>query len=168
MRNLSLIIFSCQISKFQAHMLKIIKGKYETIISSILSQNVLNRISSVKLIRKSPRHMVFFRFNFIYSTFSQYILTFKSKSLKSPRRKPRKQGNIKWRDLKDCNEKKRCICISFDFKKSINRGARRGDIPQNPKKIVVEKWCYFPGLYKMTDIQEDGIKNRLKSNFPVR
>ena len=30
--------------------------------------------------------------------------------------------------------------------------------PAKPKKNVVEKWCYFPELYKMTKVQEDGIK----------
>ena len=28
-----------------------------------------------------------------------------------------------------------------------------------PKKIVVEKWCYFPELYKMTKVREEGIEN---------
>ena len=27
------------------------------------------------------------------------------------------------------------------------------------EKIVVEKWCYFPELYKMTKVREDGIEN---------
>ena len=34
------------------------------------------------------------------------------------------------------------------------RGARRGEggsfPPPETKKIVVEKWCYFPELYKIT------------------
>ena len=31
--------------------------------------------------------------------------------------------------------------------------------PTQTEKIVVEKWCYFPELYKMIEIQEDGIEN---------
>ena len=27
-----------------------------------------------------------------------------------------------------------------------------------PKKLVVEKWCYFPELYKITKVREDGIE----------
>ena len=27
------------------------------------------------------------------------------------------------------------------------------------EKIVVEKWCYFPELYKMIEIQDDAIEN---------
>ena len=32
--------------------------------------------------------------------------------------------------------------------------------PPETEKIVVEKWCYFPELYKMTKVREDGIENR--------
>ena len=31
--------------------------------------------------------------------------------------------------------------------------------PRNRKKIVVDKWCYFPELYKMTEVLEEGIEN---------
>ena len=31
--------------------------------------------------------------------------------------------------------------------------------PLETEKIVVEKWCYFPELYKMTEIQEYAIEN---------
>ena len=36
-----------------------------------------------------------------------------------------------------------------------------GELPPPPEteKIVVEKWCYFPELYKMTKVVEDGIGN---------
>ena len=43
-------------------------------------------------------------------------------------------------------------------------GARRGEgggtspLPET-EKIVVEKWCYFPELYKITEVREDGIEN---------
>ena len=43
------------------------------------------------------------------------------------------------------------------------RGAR-GD-PAETEKIAVEKWFYFPELYKMTEDQEDRIRNSLKINF---
>ena len=40
-------------------------------------------------------------------------------------------------------------------------GGGRGEAspPPETKKIVVEKLCYFPELYKMTKIREDGIEN---------
>ena len=40
-------------------------------------------------------------------------------------------------------------------------GGGRGEAPPPPEteKIVVEKWCYFPELYKMTKVREDGIEN---------
>ena len=51
-------------------------------------------------------------------------------------------------------------------------GARRGGRGEAPppetEKIVVEKWCYFPELYKMTEVREEGIKKGLKVNFPLR
>ena len=55
-----------------------------------------------------------------------------------------------------------------------SRDARRGrwKLPPSPpretEKIVVEKWCYFPELYKMTKVREDGIENGEKVNFPLR
>ena len=41
------------------------------------------------------------------------------------------------------------------------RGGKGGSFPPPPEteKIVVEKWCYFPELYKMTEVREDGIEN---------
>ena len=43
-----------------------------------------------------------------------------------------------------------------------------GELPPPPEteKIVVEKWCYFPELYKMTKVREDGIENG-KSQFSI-
>ena len=39
-------------------------------------------------------------------------------------------------------------------------GGKGGEIPPpETEKIVVEKWCYFPELYKMTEVREDGIEN---------
>ena len=42
-----------------------------------------------------------------------------------------------------------------------------GSLPPPPEteKIVVEKWCYFRELYKMTKVWEDGIENGKKSIF---
>ena len=44
-----------------------------------------------------------------------------------------------------------------------HRGARKGEggsfNPPETEKIVVEKWCYFQVLYKMTKVLEDGIEN---------
>ena len=31
--------------------------------------------------------------------------------------------------------------------------------PPETEKFVVEKWCYFPELYKITEFLEDGIEN---------
>ena len=39
------------------------------------------------------------------------------------------------------------------------RGVEGGKPPPETEKIVVEKWCYFPELYKMTDVREEGIEN---------
>ena len=50
-------------------------------------------------------------------------------------------------------------------------GARRGGggggkfPPPETEKIVVEKWCYFPELCKMTEVR---IENGSKVNFPLR
>ena len=56
---------------------------------------------------------------------------------------------------------------------NITRGARRGEgvkhpTPPETEKIVVEKWRYFPELYKMTKVREDRIENGEKLNFPLR
>ena len=44
----------------------------------------------------------------------------------------------------------------------------RGEAPPPPKpnKIVIEKWCYFPELYKITNVREDGIENG-KGQFSI-
>ena len=50
----------------------------------------------------------------------------------------------------------------------IGMGARRGrgrEAPAETGKIVAEKWCYFPELYKMTKVREDVTENRKKSIF---
>ena len=52
-------------------------------------------------------------------------------------------------------------------------GARRGGgggklPPPETEKIVVEKWCYFPELCKMTEVREEWIENGSKVNFPLR
>ena len=39
--------------------------------------------------------------------------------------------------------------------------------PPETEKIVVEKWCYFPEVYKMTKVLEDRRENGLKINFPL-
>ena len=38
--------------------------------------------------------------------------------------------------------------------------------PAETEKLVGEKWCYFPELYKMTNVLEDLIKMDKKSIFP--
>ena len=53
------------------------------------------------------------------------------------------------------------ISIAFSLI-SVIRGARRGEGEAShpeTEKIVVEKWCYFPELDKMTKVREDGIEN---------
>ena len=51
-------------------------------------------------------------------------------------------------------------------------GARkgRGKLPPPPEteKIVVDKCCYFPELYQMTEVREEGIENGENVNFPLR
>ena len=42
------------------------------------------------------------------------------------------------------------------------RSARRegvGEAPPPETEKLVEKWCYFPELYKITKVLEDGIEN---------
>ena len=34
----------------------------------------------------------------------------------------------------------------------------KGEDPPETENIVVEKWCYFPEVYKMKKVQEDGIE----------
>ena len=46
----------------------------------------------------------------------------------------------------------------------LGRGGRN---PPEAEKMV-EKWCYFPELYKMTDFLENGSKNVIKVKFPLR
>ena len=58
-------------------------------------------------------------------------------------------------------------CIGFGethpLTTSLSMGARRGRgklaPPRQTEQIVVEKWCYFPYLYKMTKVLEDGIEH---------
>ena len=38
-------------------------------------------------------------------------------------------------------------------------GGGRGMLPPETEKIVVEKLCYFPELYKMTKVLADEIEN---------
>ena len=39
-------------------------------------------------------------------------------------------------------------------------GEGGGEFPRpETEKIVVEKWCYFQELYKITEVREDGIEN---------
>ena len=71
-----------------------------------------------------------------------------------------------------------CIIQSSEVSTSIyyasppprrSQGEWGGDFPTpETEKMAVEKWCYFPELYKMTDVQEDGIENVQKGNFPLR
>ena len=45
-------------------------------------------------------------------------------------------------------------------------GARRGEaslLPETEK--IVEKWCYFLELYKMTKVREDGIEQGKETIF---
>ena len=45
---------------------------------------------------------------------------------------------------------------------NTNQGRPQGEgeaSPPETERIVVEKWCYFPELYKMTKVREDGIEN---------
>ena len=46
----------------------------------------------------------------------------------------------------------------------MNQRGMGRNIPPN-RKIVVEKWCYFPEVYQMTKVLEDGMEN---VNFPLR
>ena len=49
------------------------------------------------------------------------------------------------------------------------RGGEGGSFPPpETEKIVVEKWCYFPELYKKRKVLEDWIENGYKVNFPLR
>ena len=42
---------------------------------------------------------------------------------------------------------------------------RGGEAPPPPEtEKIVEKWCYFPELYKMTKVRKDEIENE-KSQF---
>ena len=34
-----------------------------------------------------------------------------------------------------------------------------GELPPETERIVVEEWCDFPELYKMTKVREDWIEN---------
>ena len=63
-----------------------------------------------------------------------------------------------------CSRRKCC-------RRMIFMGARRGGggkLPPPTEKIVVEKWCYFPELCKMTEVREEGRENGEKVNFPLR
>ena len=40
--------------------------------------------------------------------------------------------------------------------------------PPEAEIIVVEKWGYFPELYKLTKVLEDGRENGYKINFALR
>ena len=49
--------------------------------------------------------------------------------------------------------------MSNDIKKGCPQGGRGNINPPKQKRFVVEKWCYFPELYKMRKAEEDGIEN---------
>ena len=52
---------------------------------------------------------------------------------------------------------------------ALRGGGRRGKLPPpETEKIVVEKWCYFPELCKMTEVREEWIGKGAKVNFPLR
>ena len=65
--------------------------------------------------------------------------------------------------------KLKCSKISavwYTYSHWYNAWTSAGDIPQaETEKIVVEKWCYIPKHYKMTELQEDRIKIGKKSIF---
>ena len=53
----------------------------------------------------------------------------------------------------------RIITLEFSYFTIIKQGRRQeggGVHPPETEKIVVEKWCYFPELYKITEVREDG------------
>ena len=39
------------------------------------------------------------------------------------------------------------------------RGKEGSFPPSETERIVVEKWCYFPELYNITQVREEGIEN---------
>ena len=58
--------------------------------------------------------------------------------------------------------------------KGVARGEWGKFPPPETEKIVVEKWCYFPELYKMTKVREDGKEKSIaksqkwiKSQFSI-
>ena len=55
-------------------------------------------------------------------------------------------------------------------KRTRPMGARRGGYfpPPRNRKNVVEKWCYFPELCKMTEVREEWREKGSKVNFPLR
>ena len=48
--------------------------------------------------------------------------------------------------------------ILFSYQRRPQGGGGRFPLPET-EKIVVEKWCHFPELYKMTKFREDGVEN---------
>ena len=52
------------------------------------------------------------------------------------------------------------LIISNAYVMGARRGGGGGSTPHlETEKIVVEKWCYFPELYKMTEVREEGKEN---------
>ena len=64
--------------------------------------------------------------------------------------------------IKLSSNKEKEYCVQQELETNI-RGARSGEgeysPPLKPKKIVVIKRSYFPGLYKMTTVLENRIEN---------
>ena len=50
------------------------------------------------------------------------------------------------------------LIILMDHGRPQGGGEGGGSFPPETEKIVVEKWCYFPELYKMTEVREEGIE----------
>ena len=49
------------------------------------------------------------------------------------------------------------IGVDMEYTSMFARRGEGGSSPlPKPKKIVGEKWCYFPELYKMTEVREEG------------
>ena len=51
------------------------------------------------------------------------------------------------------------FCLTVHKKPCAPAGRRQLPPPPETEKIVVEKWCYFPELYKMTEVREDRIES---------
>ena len=75
--------------------------------------------------------------------------------------KSSKGRNFSSVEFNEACQKSRIHLLTLNYRGALKG---RGKLPPN-RQIVVEKWCYFPELYKLTKVLEDRREHGKKSIF---